>query len=186
MADADSTTYPLSYDPLPSVQPLDRQNAPGLEHDELHTRANAILNALQQLIGLVDEETPPATLLERLALLEDSGGGGGGPAPTTERAYTTTSHVLTEDDLFCMVCMNNAAANQVVVPLDSVLPVPPGTRIDVSQDGAGQTSIVGATGAVQIRTPRTAKIGHRYGKATLIRRVGTDLWDLEGNLEAAP
>lgn len=95
---------------------------------------------------------------------------------------TGTGYTLQLSDAFKMVAMNNGSANAVTVPTDADVPFPVGTRIDLSQDGTGQTSVVADTG-VTIRTPETLKIRKRYGKAALIKR-DTDTWDLEGNLEA--
>lgn len=176
MADpAENTSYPVEFDPLPEIGPNDRQNAPGLEHDVIHTRAHAVLNALQLLVGSA-ADLPAATVLERLAALEVRG------AP--EHANSGSSHVLGLADAFAMVCMTSASANIVTVPDDATVPWPPNVRIDLSQDGAGQTTVAAATGVV-IRTPETLKLRKRYAKASLIRR-GDNLWDLEGNLEAAP
>jgi len=111
-------------------------------------------------------------------------GGGGGATPTPENVQTGTTYTLVLADAFKMVAMNNAAANTLTVPPNSSVAFPVGTRIDLSQDGAGQTTIAAGSG-VTIRTPETLKIRKRYGKATLIKRA-TDTWDLEGNLEAAP
>lgn len=101
-----------------------------------------------------------------------------------ENVQTGTSYTLALADAFKLVTMDNAAANTLTVPLNSVEAFPVGTRIDVGQDGAGQTTVV-ATGGVTIRTPETLKLRKQWGKATLIKRA-TDTWDLEGNLEAAP
>ncbi len=103
---------------------------------------------------------------------------------SAENLQTGTSYTLVLADAFKLVAMDNAADNVLIVPADSSVDFPLGTRIDLSQDGAGQTT-VGADTGVTIRTPETLKIRKRYGKATLIKRAA-DIWDLEGNLEAAP
>src|SRR5690606_19085747 len=97
---------------------------------------------------------------------------------------TGTSYTLQLSDAFKMVAMNNGSANVVTVPANADVPFPVGTRIDVSQDGTGQTTIAAGSG-VTIRTPETLKIRKQWGKVTLIKR-GSDTWDIEGNLEAAP
>ncbi|PRH82640.1 hypothetical protein [Arenimonas caeni] len=101
-----------------------------------------------------------------------------------ENVQTGTSYTLVLADAFKLVAMDNATANTVTVPPNSSVAFPLGTRIDLSQDGAGQTTIVADTG-VTIRTPETLKLRKQRAKATLIKR-GADTWDLEGNLEAAP
>jgi hypothetical protein len=97
---------------------------------------------------------------------------------------TGTSYTLVLADAFTMVAMDNASANTLIVPPNSTVAFPVGTRIDLSQDGAGQTTVAAGAG-VTIRTPETLKIRKQWGKATLIKRAA-DTWDLEGNLEAAP
>lgn len=101
-----------------------------------------------------------------------------------ENVQTGTAYTLVLADAFKLVAMDNAAANTLTVPPNSTVAFPVGTRIDLSQDGAGQTTIAAGAG-VTIRTPETLKIRKQWGKATLIKRA-TDTWDLEGNLEAAP
>lgn len=101
-----------------------------------------------------------------------------------ENVQTGTSYTLVLSDAFTMVAMDNATANTLTVPPSSSVAFPVGTRIDLSQDGVGQTTIVAGAG-VTIRTPETLKIRKQWGKATLIKRAA-DTWDLEGNLEAAP
>ena len=101
-----------------------------------------------------------------------------------ENVQTGTAYTLVLADAFKLVAMDNIAANTLFVPPNSAVPFPVYTRIDLSQDGAGQTTIAAGSG-VTIRTPETLKIRKRYGKATLIKR-DTNTWDLEGNLEAAP
>lgn len=96
---------------------------------------------------------------------------------------TGTSYTLVLADAFTMVAMDNASANTLIVPPSTSVDFPIGARIDLSQDGAGQTTIVAGTG-VTIRTPETLKLRKQWAKATLIKRA-TDTWDLEGNLEAA-
>lgn len=101
-----------------------------------------------------------------------------------ENFQTGTSYALVLDDAFKLVAMNNANPNTLTVPPNSTAAFPVGTRIDLSQDGVGQTTIAAGSG-VTIRAPETLKIRKQWGKATLIKRA-TDTWDLEGNLEAAP
>lgn len=103
---------------------------------------------------------------------------------TPVNVQTGTSYTLVLGDAFRLVAMDNASANTVTVPPDSSVAFPVGTRVDLGQDGAGQTTIVAGSG-VTIRTPETLKLRQRWAKATLIKRA-TDTWDLEGNLEAAP
>lgn len=72
---ATETLYPGALDTLPHVPANAREWDEGLEHDVLHSRANAILNALQVLVGF---GVIPASgsVLARIRALEQSGGGG--------------------------------------------------------------------------------------------------------------
>mgnify|MGYP001183583193 CR=1 FL=1 len=102
---------------------------------------------------------------------------------TSVNVQTGTSYTLVLADAFRMVAMDNASANTLIVPSSTSVDFPIGARIDLSQDGAGQTTVVADTG-VTIRTPETLKLRKQWAKATLIKRAA-DTWDLEGNLEAA-
>lgn len=101
-----------------------------------------------------------------------------------ENVQTGTSYTLVLADAFKLVTMANASANSLTVPPNSSEAFPVGTRIDIGQDAAGQTTVVAGSG-VTIRNPETLKLRKQWAKATLIKRA-TDTWDLEGNLEAAP
>lgn len=182
MADpATDTTYPAAIDALPAIGPLDRQNTPGIEHDEMHNRANAVLNALQALVGTEADSASAATIMGRLLRAESTG------RAIVENVQTGTNYTLTAGDAFKMVCMSNSAVNSVVVPLNSVVPFQPGTRIDISWDGTGQTSVSKADPSITVNTTATLKLRSRHSKASLIKRAsGPDVWDLVGELEAAP
>lgn len=186
MADpAIDTTYPAEIDLLPHVPPNARENDPGLEHDIVHSRANAVLNALMELVGTTGDTQSAETVLGRLLALEAAGAGEAGIVLSVIK--TGTTHTLSLEDIGRMVCMTNAAANSVVVPPVSAVPFPAGARIDISWDGVGQPSVEPGTGDVLIRSPESRKLRKRHAKATLIYRpeVGLNVWDLEGNLEAA-
>jgi hypothetical protein len=100
---------------------------------------------------------------------------------TTNRQTGSYTFVLA--DRGKLVEMNVAAANNLSVPLNSNVPFPIGTKIDVTQYGAGQTTIL-ATVGVTIRTANGwTKLNAQYAAATLIK-IGTDEWYLFGNLNA--
>ena len=103
---------------------------------------------------------------------------------SVENVQTGTSYTLVLSDGWKIVTMSNAGANTLTVPPNSSVAFPVGTRIDVGQDGSGQTTIAAGAG-VTIHTPETLKIRKQWGKVTLFKRA-TDTWDVEGNLEAAP
>jgi hypothetical protein len=100
---------------------------------------------------------------------------------TTNRQ--TASYTLVLADRGKLVEMNVATANNLTIPLNSSVAFPIGTQIDLSQYGAGQTTVV-ATGGVTIRSTNSwVKLNAQYAAATLIK-IGTDEWYLFGNLNA--
>lgn len=101
-----------------------------------------------------------------------------------ENVQTGTAYTLVLADAFKLVTIANAAANAITVPLNATEAFPVGTRVDVGQDGAGQTTIT-ATGGVTINTTETLKLRKQWAKGTLIKRA-TDTWDLVGETEALP
>lgn len=104
-----------------------------------------------------------------------------GSAGTEVNVQTGAAYTLVLSDAFKMVVMNNAGANTITVPPNSAVAFPVNTRIDLGQDGVGQTTIVAGAG-VTIRTPDTLKLRKQWSKASLIRRAA-NVWDLVGDLE---
>jgi len=94
---------------------------------------------------------------------------------------TTYTLVLTDDGNY--VRMGNAAANTLTVPPNSSVAFTTGTQIAVRQTGAGQMTVVEGSG-VTINTSETLKLNKQHSTASLIK-VGTDEWDLVGDLEVA-
>lgn len=94
----------------------------------------------------------------------------------------TASYTLVAADRAKMVEMNVASANTVTVPPNSSVAYPVGTKIDILQVGAGQTTIAAGAGVTVNATPGL-KIRAQWGSATLIKRA-TDTWVLVGDLSA--
>ena len=94
----------------------------------------------------------------------------------------TASYTLVLADRAKMVEMNVASANTVTVPPNSSVAYPVGTKIDILQVGAGQTTIAAGAGVTVNATPGL-KIRAQWGSATLIKRA-TDTWVLVGDLSA--
>jgi hypothetical protein len=69
------------------------------------------------------------------------------------------------------------------VPDNATVAFPIGTQIDLSQYGAGQTTVVPGTSVTINSVNSNKKIGARYGTATLYKRA-TNEWILSGNLVA--
>ena len=78
--------------------------------------------------------------------------------------------------------MNVGSANNLTVPLNSSVPFPVGTKIDILQVGAGQTTVV-ATGGVTINANPGIKLSGQWSAASLVKRA-TDTWVLIGNITA--
>jgi hypothetical protein len=94
---------------------------------------------------------------------------------------TTANYTVSLSDVGKMVEMNNASANTVTVPTNANVSYVRGTKIDVVQYGAGQTTIAAASGVTLRSANSWTKINARYGVASLVK-VGTDEWYLFGNL----
>ena len=95
----------------------------------------------------------------------------------------TASYTLALSDRGKLLEMNSASANTATIPLNSSVPFPIGSKIDVTQYGAGATTIT-ATGGVTIRSFTSfLKIAGQYAACTLVK-IGTDEWYAYGNLIA--
>jgi hypothetical protein len=94
----------------------------------------------------------------------------------------TSSYTLVAADKDKMVEMTVGSANNLTVPLNSSVPYPTGTQINILQAGSGQTTVV-ATGGVTINATPGLKLRAQWSSATLIKRA-TDTWVLVGDLSA--
>ena len=93
----------------------------------------------------------------------------------------TSSYTLTLDDVGKLVEMNSGSANNLTIPAEATVNFPINCQINLSQYGAGQTTIV-ATSGVTIRSYNgLTKLAGQYAGATLIK-IGSDEWYLFGNL----
>jgi hypothetical protein len=93
----------------------------------------------------------------------------------------TASYTLALTDINDLVEMNVATANNLTVPLNSSVAFPIGTKIDIAQYGAGQTTVV-ATSGVTVRSAGGAlKLAVQYSGASLVK-IGTDEWYLFGDI----
>jgi hypothetical protein len=91
------------------------------------------------------------------------------------------SYTLALTDNGKTVEMNVGSANNLTIPLNSSVPFPVGTIVDVVQYGSGQTTLV-ATGGVTLRSKEgNLKITGQYSAATLYKR-STDEWVVVGDL----
>ena len=95
----------------------------------------------------------------------------------------TASYTLVLADAGKAVEMNVATANNLTVPPNSSVAFPVGTVVEVCQVGAGTTTIVAGSG-VTIRTPETLVLAGQWSEVSL-HHVGSDVWDLAGDVETA-
>ena len=109
-----------------------------------------------------------------------SGGGGGALTINTR----TANYTLVLGDAGAYVRMNLVGANTLTVPANSTVAFPVGTVIHLRQVGAGQTTVAPVDGSVTINTSETMNLRTQGSSASLIK-VGTNEWDLTGDLEAA-
>jgi hypothetical protein len=102
--------------------------------------------------------------------------------PTVVQNARTANYTLVLADAGKLVEMNVASANTLTIPTNASVAFPIGTKIDVLQTGAGQTTIAGASGVTVNVTPGL-KISAQWGAVSLVKR-GTDTWVAIGNLSA--
>lgn len=95
----------------------------------------------------------------------------------------TASYTIALSDNERLIEMNSASANNLTVPPNSSVAFPIGTKIDILQTGAGQTTIVADSGVTINSKEGNLKLSGQWSAATLIKR-GTDAWALIGDLSA--
>lgn len=98
----------------------------------------------------------------------------------------STSRELVLGDAGNMVTMNNALANDLVIPTNATVAFAIGTEVVISQFGVGQTTFVsGGTGSPPTVTIHSTSglvtLAEQYSAATIIK-VATDAWLLTGDL----
>jgi hypothetical protein len=148
--------------------------------DYISDTTQTALNAKQGTLTLTTTGTSGAATLVSNTLNIPQYSGGGGLVVTNRQ---TASYTLVLTDADKLVEMNVATANNLTIPLNSSVAFSIGTKIDIVQYGAGQTTFVPISG-VTIRTANSwLKMNARYGAATLTK-IATDEWYLWGNLNA--
>lgn len=106
---------------------------------------------------------------------------GGFDSVQTIRSITGADSIVLADAGKYLRCAN-ASPFSVTVPLNATDAFAIGTHIDLIQSGAGQVTIA-ATGGVTINATPGLKLNGQWAGATLVK-VGTNEWDLVGNLSA--
>jgi hypothetical protein len=82
-----------------------------------------------------------------------------------------------------LIEMNVASPNTLTVPLESSINFPIGSKIDVTQYGAGATTITAAVGVTIRSFSAFLKLAGQYAGCTLVK-IGTNEWHCYGNLIA--
>jgi len=92
-------------------------------------------------------------------------------------AQTGTTYTLVIGDAYLDgVRMTNASANTLTIPPNSAVAFPVGTKVFITQGGAGSTTIAAGAG-VTINAPDdvTLAIGKQYS-SRVCQKTGTDTW----------
>lgn len=106
--------------------------------------------------------------------------------PTTvELTSPGTTYTLVLGDSQLYKKMTDGTGIAITVPPNSAVAFPIGTEISFQQGGAGQLTFVEGAG-VTINFPAALSlITFEISAVVAVKKVGTDLWTLMGNLEAA-
>ena len=102
--------------------------------------------------------------------------------PTLVQNAQTDSYTLVLGDAGKLIEMGKATAQTLTIPLNSSVAFPTGTKIDVIQTGAGETTIAGDGGVTVDSEGSKLKINAQWQAVTLIKRA-TDTWVLIGALK---
>ena len=92
-------------------------------------------------------------------------------------AQTGTTYTLViGDEYLDGVSMTNAAANTLTIPPNSSVAFPVGTKVLITQGGAGSTTIAAGAG-VTINAPAsvTLAIGEQHG-SRVVQKIQTNEW----------
>lgn len=102
----------------------------------------------------------------------------------TINTQTGTAYTCVLADANAYIRMNNASANTVTIPPNSSVAFPVGTSITVRQIGAGATTLVAGAGVTINNVGLTLQLRKQNSTVQLIK-VGTDTWDLFGDITGA-
>lgn len=111
-------------------------------------------------------------------------GPAGVAAPRTIRVAPSNSEGLIDGDDKAYVRLTSGSAVNFNVLTNAALAIAIGSVVEIRQGGAGKVTFVPASG-VTINTSETLKT-RKQGSTVSLIKIGTDIWDLTGDLEAAP
>lgn len=137
--------------------------------------------------------TGGVTLQGSAATLDDSGNAtfNGVTTSAASRIAVATLSTQTGDytlvltDAGCYVTVDDGSACSITVPANASVAFPVGTWLNVVQLGAGQL-LLSIAGGVTLNCPagKSLYLTEQHAMATLLK-VGTNVWQVDGNLEAA-
>jgi hypothetical protein len=171
-----ATNFPASLDTLTNPSATDTLDSP--PHDEQHADANDAIEALQAKVG-VDGSAVTSSHDYKIDALETD------VTNINELQINnqTASYTLVLSDAGKAVEMHLPTANNLTIPLNSSVAFPIGTQILVVQYGAGQTTLVPASGVTLRSKDGNTKLSALFCGVTLIKRA-TDEWYAIGDLSA--
>jgi hypothetical protein len=100
-------------------------------------------------------------------------------------AQSGTTYTLVTGDAQKIVTLSNASSITLTVASNATQALPVGTQVTISQYGAGQVTVVGASSPTPVTINATPglKLRTQYSTATLVQ-TSTDNWLLVGDLSA--
>jgi hypothetical protein len=98
-----------------------------------------------------------------------------------ENNQVGTTYTLVLADQGKLVTMANGSATTLTIPTNASVAFPVDTRIDLSQDGAGQMTVAVAGGVTLNSAGGATKLRTQYSGASLIKRA-TNTWQLVGDI----
>jgi hypothetical protein len=105
------------------------------------------------------------------------------PKTLVINTVASAAYTLVLADAAEIVEMDFATANTLTVPPNDTVAFPIGTSIDITQYGAGQTTITAGAGVTVRSANSETKLTSQYSGATIYKR-GTNEWMLFGDLSA--
>jgi len=110
--------------------------------------------------------------------------GGGGSAGTPFVNGTTTAFTPDLSQANSVIRANNSAAITVTVPTNASVAYPNGTTLAFRQVSSGQITVSPASGVTINKPVSLAYKTREQGSSIMLHKVGTDEWDITGDLAA--
>lgn len=97
-------------------------------------------------------------------------------------SQTVSSYILQLSDSGKLITMNNSSENAIVIPLESSVSFPIGSKIDITQIGSGTSSVTFVSGVTLNSDSNKKTINARWAAASLVK-IASDSWILIGALK---